>query len=981
MEPTTIDIIGAKEHNLKNVQVSIPKKQFVVFTGPSGSGKSSLAIDTIYVEGRRRFVESLSAYARQFLGQKEKPKFEKIHGLSPTIAVEQKSASTNPRSTVGTITEILDYLRVLYARLGTQFCPGCDQPVSRQSAQQIVNWIASRPPKTKIILLAPVIQNRKGEHKDVLDSLRAKGLVRARVNGEFFMLEDKKTLNKRKKNTLDAVIDRLVVKDGIKARLTDSVETALSIGEGRLIVHVPDQGDTMLSERLACEACARSFPDLTPQSFSFNSPQGMCHQCNGLGYKLEMDPNLIVPDHSKSVEDGAFAIWSSRHADNKSFSFGIIRSFADHFKINLSKPWKKLTERHKDLLLNGSRTEIEVRFEGKKFKGDYKTRFEGIVPMMKRRFLQTQSEGMKRYYMQFMSNKSCDECKGRRLREESQHVFIDKRSLPDLCKLSVRDVKDFFEGFSSQMEGEMKKIGQELLKEVRNRLTFLTNVGLDYLSLERKGPSLSGGESQRIQLASQLGSELSGVIYVLDEPSIGLHARDALKLIKTLHNLRDQGNSVIVVEHDRDTIEAADWLVDFGPGAGSQGGTITAQGAPKELAKDKNSLTGRYLSNELFIEIPSTRRPIDKKRVIEIKGARENNLKNINVKFPLGAFVCVTGVSGAGKSTLVNQILLPAISRTLNNSSKMPGEHDSIKGLEYLDKIIAIDQQPIGRTPRSNPATYVKLWDLIRTFYAQLPESKAYGFKAGRFSFNVKGGRCEDCQGSGVKKVEMHFLPDVFVTCQECGGLRFNEATLRVKYQGHNIAEVLAMTVKDGLEFFRNHPKITKILQTLDDVGLGYIQIGQQSPTLSGGEAQRVKLSRELCKRQTGSTFYILDEPSTGLHFDDTKKLLKVLNRLVDAGNTVLVIEHNMDIIKMADWIIDIGPEGGAGGGEVVAAGTPEAVAKVKKSYTGKFLKDLMDLEKPLQKKKKSAAKPKRRRIVRKKTAGKKKTTKARAKP
>jgi excinuclease ABC subunit A len=946
MEPTTIDVFGAREHNLKNIQVSIPKKQFVVFTGPSGSGKSSLAIDTIYVEGRRRFVESLSAYARQFLGQKEKPRFEKIHGLSPTIAVEQKSASTNPRSTVGTITEILDYLRVLYARLGHQHCPDCGEEVSRQSAQQIVRWIADRPLKTKVILLAPIFQNRKGEHREVLDQLRRQGLARARLNGEIFALDQKKSLSKRKKNTLEAVIDRLVVKKDMGARLTDSVETALKLGEGRLIVHIPGEDDTMLSERLACEPCQRSFPDLAPSSFSFNSPQGMCMDCNGLGHKLEMDPELIVPDPSKTVAEGAFAIWSNRHADSKSFTFGIIKGFAAEHKINLNKAWSDLPAKHQQLLLHGSKKKISIKLQGKRFSGDYVTAFEGIIPMLHRRFLQTTSDGMKQYYSGFMSKKPCDGCQSLRLREESRHVYIADHALSDLCRHSVREICDFFEHLALSIEGEEKVIGAELIKEVRARLRFLMNVGLDYLSLDRKGPTLSGGESQRIQLASQLGSELSGVVYVLDEPSIGLHARDALKLVGTLQKLRDQGNSVIVVEHDRDTIEAADWVVDFGPGAGRNGGEVTAMGRPEDLAANPGSLTGRYLSNELEIRVPKKRRKVSKKRAITVKGARANNLKNINVSFPLGAFICVTGVSGAGKSTLVNQILLPSALRTLNKASRLSGEHDSVTGFEYLDKVVGIDQQAIGRTPRSNPATYVKLWDHVRSFFADLPESKAFGFKQGRFSFNVKGGRCESCQGSGVKKVEMHFLPDVYVVCNECEGKRFNDATLRVKYQNHNIADILRLSVEEARELFRHHPKIAIMLKTLDEVGLGYMALGQGSPTLSGGEAQRIKLAKELGRRQTGKTLYILDEPSTGLHFDDINKLLTVLNRLVESGNTIIVIEHNMDIIKTADWIIDIGPEGGDGGGKVVAEGSPEKVAQSKKSHTGRFLKDILKARK-----------------------------------
>jgi excinuclease ABC subunit A len=946
MEPSNIDIFGACEHNLKNINISVPKKKFVVFTGPSGSGKSSLAIDTIYVEGRRRFVESLSAYARQFLGQKEKPRFEKIHGLSPTIAVEQKSASTNPRSTVGTITEILDYLRVLYARLGHQHCPDCGQEVSRQSAQQIVNWIAALPLKTKVIVLSPIFQNRKGEHREILDQLRRQGLARARLNGEIFALGEKKTLNKRKKNTLEAVIDRLLVKEDMGARLADSVEAALKIGDGRLIVHIPGQGDTMLSERLACEACQRSFPDLAPSSFSFNSPQGMCLDCNGLGHKLEMDPHLIVPDQSKSVKDGAIKIWSSRHADNKSFTFGIIKGFADEHDIDLSLAWSKLSKKAQQLLLYGSAKKIAVKLSGRRFSGEYVTAFEGIIPMIQRRFLQTTSEAMKAFYSRFMSDNPCDSCQSMRLREDSRHVFIADHSLSDLCRHSVREVSDFFDDLAQNLEGEERVIGEELLKEVRARLSFLTNVGLDYLSLNRKGPTLSGGESQRIQLASQLGSELSGVVYVLDEPSIGLHARDALKLVDTLYNLRDQGNSVIVVEHDRDTIEAADWVVDFGPGAGRNGGLVTAEGCPSDLAANPDSLTGRYLSNELQIAVPKRRRKVSKSKAIKVKGARHNNLKNVTVSFPIGAFICVTGVSGAGKSTLVNQILLPAAAKALNKATRKSGDHDSIVGFEHLDKVIAINQQSIGRTPRSNPATYTKLWDQVRAFYAGLPESKAFGFKQGRFSFNVKGGRCESCQGSGVKKVEMHFLPDVYVVCMECQGKRFNEASLRVHYQGRSIADILDLSVDEAREVFRNHPKISAMLKTLDDVGLGYMALGQRSPTLSGGEAQRIKLAKELGRRQTGKTLYILDEPSTGLHFDDIRKLLSVLNRLVDSGNTIIVIEHNMDIIKTADWVIDIGPEGGDGGGRVVAEGSPERVARVKKSHTGRFLKDILKTRK-----------------------------------
>ncbi len=942
MEPDEILVIGAREHNLKGITVAVPKKRLVVFTGPSGSGKSSLAIDTIYAEGRRRFVESLSAYARQFLGQKEKPKFDKIQGLSPSIAVEQKAASVNPRSTVGTITEIHDYLRVLFARLGTQHCPSCDRKVEAQSAQQIVRKLAALPAGAKALLLAPRIENRKGEFREELGALRREGLVRVRVNGEVLALDGLEKLDKRKKNTLEAVVDRLVIKRGQEARLTDSVEAALRLGGGRLVLSLVDDGhETIYSERLACEACGISFPDLTPQSFSFNSPQGLCSACNGLGHTLEMDPARVVPDPSKSIRAGAVVVWpKDAFEEATSWTAQLVVALARECKIDLDRPWSELTKKQQEVVLYGLGSKrIPVSWGGSR---TYRARWEGVLPQMKRRLLETHSEERQSYYSQFHAYRPCTSCGGSRLRAESMAVRVGGENIASVCDCSVADTARWVDSLTGAFDAEQRQIAGELLKEIRNRLRFLEDVGLDYLSLSRPGPSLSGGEGQRIQLASQIGSELSGVIYVLDEPSIGLHARDASKLITTLEHLRDKGNTIVVVEHDRETIERADWILDFGPGAGRDGGEVTAAGTPAELERDPRSLTGKYLSGALEIPVPARRRPVDPKRAITIRGARENNLRGVDAAFPLGVMTCVTGVSGAGKSTLVNQILLPGLQRHLHGETTHVGEHGGIEGLAAIDKVIAIDQQPIGRTPRSNPATYVKLFDLIRDFFASLPEARAFGFEKGRFSFNVKGGRCEGCEGSGVKQIEMHFLADVFVTCSECGGRRFNEATLRVTYQGKTIADVLDMTVAEACDVFRNHPKILRLLQTLEDVGLGYVALGQPSPTLSGGEAQRVKLARELGKRSTGRTFYVLDEPSTGLHFDDIKKLLGVLERLVDAGNTVVVIEHNLDIVKTADWVLDLGPEGGDGGGELLVAGTPEHVASEPRSHTGRFLAPLL---------------------------------------
>ncbi|MBI3723691.1 excinuclease ABC subunit UvrA [bacterium] len=962
VEPQSIDISGAREHNLKGVTCSVPKKKFVVFTGPSGSGKSSLAIDTVFAEGRRRFVESLSAYARQFLGQKEKPKFDHISGLSPCIAVEQKAASTNPRSTVGTITEIADYLRVLFARLGVQHCPKCGRTVEKQSAQQVVSSILALPEGTKVVLLAPRVLGRKGEHKEELDDLRKKGLVRARVNGSMVTLDQVPALDKKKKHTIEAVVDRIVVKASEKARITYSVESTLRLGEGKLTLHFPDTAggapphgggriapvqssgsDRLLSERLACEECEVSFPDLTPQSFSSNSPQGLCVACNGLGFTLEMDPELVVPDPEKTIDQGAIALWNKGSEDNQNrWTYRFLMAVAKAHKVDVHRPWKDLPEKHRNVILHGSEEPVTVEWSGKKSQGSYQASWEGVLPNIKRRLLETQSEDMKRFYLGFHSHRPCPDCEGARLRIESRHVRVAGTTIAAINDLNVREAARFFDELPQKLAPVQRKISEALLKEIRARLRFLENVGLDYLSLGRSGPTLSGGESQRIQLASQIGSELSGVVYVLDEPSIGLHARDASKLLSTLEHLRDLGNTVVVVEHDRETIERADWILDFGPGAGREGGEVTATGTPEEIAANPRSLTGQYLSGEKTIPVPRERRRVDPKKAVTVRGARANNLRGIDVSFPLGVFTCVTGVSGAGKSTLVNHILLPALERKLMGAQSQAGPHDKIVGVDLLDKVIAIDQQPIGRTPRSNPATYVKVFDPIREFYAQLPESKAYGFDAGRFSFNVKGGRCEGCEGSGVKKIEMHFLADVYVTCEECQGKRFNDATLRVAYRGKSIADILDMTVREALDLFRTHKHVAKLLETLDEVGLGYVALGQQSPTLSGGEAQRVKLAKELGRTATGRTLYVLDEPSTGLHFDDINKLLLVLSRLVDKGNTVVVIEHNLDIVKTADWVIDIGPEGGGEGGLLVAEGTPEDVARESASHTGRFLKKVL---------------------------------------
>ncbi len=929
-------IKGAREHNLKSVEVKIPKRKLVVFTGVSGSGKSSLAFDTLYAEGQRRYVESLSAYARQFLGQMEKPRYDMIRGLSPTISIEQKTTGRNPRSTVGTITEISDYLRVLYARVGIQHCHECGRKVQSQSAQHIARELLSMVQGTRLYLLVPLLVNRRGEHREMLEDARAQGFVRLRVDGEMLRSEDVEALDKRKKHTVEAVIDRLVLRGDSIERLTESVEAALKLGNGMLIAATEDGKDKIYSEHLACGHCNISFPALSPQAFSFNSPQGMCEACNGLGTQVAFDPDLMLPDKTLSLADGALKPIGRIHEDNHSTGSTYHRQVFHQLKIPLDKPWKKLTKAQQNKILNGTG---EARYTiNWGSHGVSQSRYEGLFNRLMRRFKNTKSEGMKRWYSQFLANTPCDSCHGVRLRPESAAVQVANKTIVEISALTIDETARFFTQL--KLPGAAGEIAAEILKEICNRLDFLVSVGLSYLSLGRLGPSLSGGESQRIRLASQVGSELSGVIYILDEPSIGLHQRDNEKLLGTLCRMRDIGNTVVVVEHDEETIRMADYVVDFGPGAGINGGHIVHAGTAKSLERNTKSLTGNYLSGRTQIAIRAQRRQARGHVVVE--GATANNLKQITVAFPLGVLTAVTGVSGAGKSTLVNDILHPALARQFHNATQRIGTHERITGLEQLDKVVAIDQRPIGRTPRSNPATYIKVFDEIRSFFSLLPGARMRGYKPGRFSFNVKGGRCETCQGDGVRKIEMHFLSDVYVKCEECDGRRFNEATLEVKYKGKSIADLLDLTIAEAVVHFREHPKIFNKLQLLVDVGLDYLQLGQPSSTLSGGEAQRIKLARELSKVATGKTFYILDEPTTGLHFDDVRKLLVVLDRLVDAGNSVTVIEHNLDVIKTADWIIDLGPDGGPKGGFIIAQGTPEQVKKVKASETGRYLKPLL---------------------------------------
>lgn len=935
---TEIYIKGAQEHNLKNIDIRIPRNKLVIITGVSGSGKSSLAFDTLYAEGQRRYVESLSAYARQFLGQMEKPKVDYIEGLSPAISIEQKAASKNPRSTVGTVTEIYDYLRILYARVGKQHCYNCGEPVGSQTVDQLVDHILENPLKTRLQILAPIVQNRKGEHKDELEEARREGFVRVKVNGIMRQLSEDINLDKKSKHNIDIIVDRIVLKDRIRSRLIDSVETALKLTNGFIkIEYIDEKRIENLSEANSCSICGIGYPDLSPQHFSFNSPIGMCKSCNGLGTKMEFDPDLIIPDKSLSIMEGAVVHWGILNNKKSSWQLKKLRAISKEYGFSLNDPWEKLPLTVKDLLLFGSQgKKIRFSWSSKSGSGSFMTSYEGIIPALARRMSETKSEYMRKFYIKFIGNKECPDCKGKKLRKESLAVKVAVHSIDEISSMSISNAIDFFDNL--ELQGNDKLIAEEVLKEIKNRLSFLVNVGLHYLTLDRKAPTLSGGESQRIRLASQIGSSLVGVMYILDEPTIGLHQRDNQRLINMLLHLRDIGNTVIVVEHDEQMIRTADQIIDVGPHAGIYGGEIVFQGSVENILRSKKSLTGKYLSGKLSIEIPKERLKSDDRKLTIIK-ASQNNLKNIEVEIPVGSFTCITGVSGSGKSSLVNQILYPAMAKELNNSSLKQGSFDAITGYEHFDKVININQQPIGRTPRSNPATYTKLFDPIRSLYSQTPAAKLRGYKPGRFSFNVKGGRCEACGGGGLKQIEMHFLPDIYVKCEVCNGTRYNQETLAVKYKGYSIADVLEMDVQEAMQIFEKVPKIKKILQTLHEVGLEYVKLGQASTTLSGGEAQRIKLSRELSKTSTGKTLYILDEPTTGLHFEDIKKLLKVLHRLVSMGNTVIVIEHNLDVIKCADYIIDLGPEGGDEGGKIVATGTPEEIAGIKKSYTGRFLK------------------------------------------
>ncbi|MBT5028152.1 MAG: excinuclease ABC subunit UvrA [Nitrospina sp.] len=936
-----ITIKGAREHNLKNLNLTLPREKLVVITGLSGSGKSSLAFDTIYAEGQRRYVESLSSYARQFLQLMEKPDVDSIDGLSPAISIEQKTSSRNPRSTVGTVTEIYDYLRLLYARVGKVYCYGCDRQITSQTVQHIVDQVQAIPVGKKVMILAPVARNKKGEFKKEILNMKQKGFVRIRINGEVHSLDEEITLNKKFKHTLETVVDRLVIKESMGKRLADSVETALIHGEGSLVVAILEGDDKpeelLFSEKFACSYCNISYPELEPRLFSFNNPQGACAKCDGLGIKMVIDPELVVPDRRLSIRDGALKPWEKR---SSIYFHQMLDTISTHFGFKLNTAFDKLPKKVCDILLYGSGDEaIKYYFEKDGRKQFYTDTFDGVIPDLERRYRETDSASTRDEITRYMRPLSCQACKGNRLRKEAVSVKIADLNIVELTAFSIGAAYKFFQKL--KLNPQDHNIARRIVKEIKERLGFLTKVGLEYLSLDRSSATLSGGESQRIRLATQIGSSLMGVLYVLDEPSIGLHQRDNDRLLETLFRLRDLGNTVIVVEHDEATIKSADYVVDLGPGAGVHGGETIFAGTPKALLKSKTSLTGQYLSGAKKIHIPNIRRQGNGQH-IEIIGAKENNLKDISVKFPLGCLVCVTGVSGSGKSTLTLDILYKSLARHFWQSIDKPGEFKTIQGIQWVDKVIDIDQSPIGRTPRSNPATYTGVFTLIRELFSQVPESRARGYKPGRFSFNVKGGRCEACQGDGVIKVEMHFLPDVFVTCEVCQGKRFNRETLEILYKGKNIAEVLNMTAEEGKDFFINIPSIKIKLQTITDVGLDYIRLGQQATTLSGGEAQRIKLSKELSKRSTGRTLYILDEPTTGLHFADIEHLLIVLNRLVDSGNTVIVIEHNMDVIKTADHIIDLGPEGGDGGGKILAQGTPEQIAKVKASYTGKYLKDYL---------------------------------------
>ena len=932
-----ITIQGAREHNLKNIDIKIPRDQFVVMTGLSGSGKSSLAFDTIYAEGQRKYMESLSSYARQFLGLAEKPDVDKIEGLSPSISIDQKSTNRNPRSTVGTVTEIYDYLRLLYARIGIPHCPKCGKEIARQTVDQMVDEIMKLDEGTKFQLLAPVIRGRKGEHTKLLSQARRSGFVRAIIDGSMYDLSEDVELDKNKKHNIEIVVDRLAVKPGIERRMADSIETVLKMSEGLLVVDVIGGEVMKFSDSFSCPDCNISIDEIEPRSFSFNNPFGACPCCTGLGFKSEFDVDLMIPDTSLSLNEGAISVlgWQSS-GDKKSYTHACLEALAKEYGFSLDVPFRDLDNKSREIILYGTDgRKVNVHYQGTRGAGSYLVAFEGLIKNVQRRYRETAGETMKQEYEAYMTVVPCEECKGKRLKPESLAVTVCDKNIADLTEMSISKLFDFI--CNMNLDDRRKNIGSQIIREIKSRLGFLVNVGLDYLNLARSTGTLSGGEAQRIRLATQIGSGLVGVAYILDEPSIGLHQRDNDKLIAALKHLRDIGNTLIVVEHDEDTMLAADYIVDIGPGAGALGGEVVACGTARDIMNCKDSITGAYLSGKIKIPVPETRR--EPAGYIEVLGARENNLKNINVKFPLGVLTCVTGVSGSGKSSLINEILYKRLARELNRAKCKPGRHDDLIGLEQLDKVINIDQSPIGRTPRSNPATYTGVFDLIRDLFANTKDAKAMGYTKGRFSFNVSGGRCEACKGDGIIKIEMHFLADVYVPCEVCGGKRYNRETLDVKYKGKNIYDVLDMTVDEACEFFENVPSILRKITTLKEVGLGYIKLGQPSTTLSGGEAQRIKLATELSRRSTGKTIYVLDEPTTGLHFADVHRLVDILQRLCEGGNTVVVIEHNLDVIKTADYIIDIGPEGGENGGTVIARGTPEEIIKVEQSYTGKYLK------------------------------------------